>query len=315
MKKSRIIFQVIVGVIIIAFIFYKIDMDEVISILKKANLFYFLIACLSYLLLNITLAARLNYLLSRIGHRIKLLSVFFSHMGGMIAGDITPGRSGYFLTPSLLKKKTGTARTDGLACIFAPQGLEFVLKVGGAIAALFYISSRSSISNNLLISIILGASVLMIGGILMLVISWKNESRSLRFLSKIPYINKFTENLSSFKERSIQIKESINVILILYLIGWFFAGLPWFYLGKALGIELSFFAFFLLHPLITILMFIPVSPAGIGLMEGGAILVFSLFGILPATAMAFSVLVRVSILLIDLIGLKSVLSSLGDLKS
>jgi uncharacterized membrane protein YbhN (UPF0104 family) len=56
-------------------------------------------------------------------------------------------------------------------------------------------------------------------------------------------------------------------------------------------------------------MFVPISPAGLGLMEGGVILVFSFFGISSAAAMAFSVLVRINILFVDLIGLKTVMKA------
>ena len=314
MKKKRIIFQATIGVAIIAFILYKINISEVISVLKETNPVFFLMACLSYLCLNLILTSRLSYLLGKIGYKNKFSPVFFSHMGGMIVGDITPGRSGYFLTPTILKKKTGIPITDGMACIFAPQGIEFILKVGGAFAAIMYISTFSGISRDVLISAGIGATILLIVGILMLTVSWHNENLSLKFINKLPFFNKFTENLSFFKERSNQIKGNIKAILILYGIGWFFAGMQWFYLGKALGIELPFFAFFILHPLITILMFVPISPAGLGLMEGGIILVFSLLGVLPAIALAFSVLVRVSILLVDLIGFKTVLTSFRDLE-
>jgi len=230
-------------------------------------------------------------------------------------GDITPGRSGYFLTPSILKKKAGTRVTDGLACIFAPQGIEFVLKVVGAIAAVFYISTfTKNIGADIIFPAAIGIILLLIVGIIMLVFSWQNEKTSSRFLSKIPYLNKFTGNISSFKERSIGLKGSINVILILYFIGWIFAALQWLYLGKALGIDLTFFQFLLLHPLLTILMFVPISPAGLGLLEGGVVVVFSLLGVPPAQALAFSVLVRVSILLVDMAGLKAVLSSIKEFK-
>lgn len=235
-------------------------------------------------------------------------------MGGMMVGDITPGRSGYFLTPPLLKKNTGTKITDGLACIFAPQGIEFILKVGGAFAAIVFISEIPGISNNIVISASIVALILLVAGILMLIVSWKNESISSKFIRKLPFFRNFTENLLSFKERSIGIKDSINAIIILYIIGWVFAALHWFYIGKAIGIELSIFTFFLLHPLLSILMFVPVSLAGLGLMEGGAIVVFSLFGIPTAQALAFSILVRISILLIDLIGIKTVLSSLRGME-
>ncbi len=231
-----------------------------------------------------------------------------------MVGDITPGRSGYFLTPPLLKKNTGTKITDGLACIFAPQGIEFILKVGGAFAAIVFISEIPGISNNIVISASIVALILLVAGILMLIVSWKNESISSKFIRKLPFFRNFTENLLSFKERSIGIKDSINAIIILYIIGWVFAALHWFYIGKAIGIELSIFTFFLLHPLLSILMFVPVSLAGLGLMEGGAIVVFSLFGISTAQALAFSILVRISILLVDLIGIKTVLSSLRGME-
>ncbi len=308
MKNLRIILQVIIGIAIIAFILKKLNIDEVVSVLKETNLLFFILACLAYLGLNIVLSTRLLYLLKKIGYDIKYPAVFLSHMGGMIVGDITPGRAGYFLTPSILKKNAGVRITDGMACIFAPQGLEFILKVGGAVAAVFYISTISSISENLLISMSIGAVLILIAGISMLVISWYDENLTSKFIRKLPFLNKFTENLSSFKEHNIKVKGSIITILALYLIGWVLAAFQWFYLGKAIGIELSLFTFFLLHPLITILMFVPLSPAGLGLMEGGVIVVFSLLGIPSAMGLAFSVLVRFSISLVDLIGLKTVFS-------
>ena len=307
MKKIRIFVQLAIGILIIAFILMKLNLNEVISVLSKTNIYFLILACLSYLFMNFVLSFRLTFLLKKIGYQIKYLPVFLSHMGGMIVGDITPGRSGYFLTPPILKKKTGVHITDGMACIFAPQGLEFILKVGGAIAAFFYISRISVISKNLLISLTSGAILLLAAGVLMLIVSWHNENITMKFMNRLPFINKFSDNLFFFKERSIQIKGSINIILILYFIGWFFAALQWFYLVKALGIELPFFVFFLLHPLISILMFVPLTPAGFGVMEGGMVLVFSLLGISATIGFAFSVLVRVSILLVDLIGLKTVL--------
>ena len=314
MNKTRIFLQITTGFVIIAFILNKLDINEVITVLRKINIFYFILACVSYLALNFILAYRLNYLLTKIGYNLKFPTVFKSHMGGMIVGDITPGRGGYFLTPAILKKNAGTRITDGMACIFAPQGIEFILKVAGAVAALLYISKNADISEKILASVGLGAVLLLIVGILMLIISWHDEKLTSKFLNKLPFFNKFTEKLSFFKQQSIEVKNSIKVILMLYVAGWIFAALHWYNLGLSLGItELSFFAFFLLHPLITILMFVPVSPAGLGLMESGVIIVFLLFGIPATTGLAFSVLVRVSILLVDLIGLKTVLSSVNEL--
>ncbi|MDD5614568.1 MAG: lysylphosphatidylglycerol synthase transmembrane domain-containing protein [Candidatus Methanoperedens sp.] len=314
MKKSSIIVQTIIGIAIIIFILNKLDLGEVFSTLNRTKPQFFLLACISYVLLNVVLTSRLRYLLTRIGYRFKFNDVFFSHMGGMMVGDITPGRSGYFLTPSLLKKKVGSKVTDGMACIFAPQGIEFILKVGGAAAAIIYISTFPGISNDLLISASIGAAILLVAGIIMLIIAFRDEKITSKFLRKVPILKNYVANLSSFKERNLGIKENMNAILLFTMIGWVFAALHWYFLGKALGLELSYFDFFLLHPLLTILMFVPISPAGFGLLEGGAILVFSLFTISAEPAMAFILLMRASILLVDLLGLKTIISALRDLE-
>ena len=314
MKKSSIIVQIIIGIAIISFILNKLDLADVVSTLKRTKPQFFILACISYVFLNIVLASRLRYLLSRIGYRFKFIDVFFSHMGGMMIGDITPGRSGYFLTPSLLKKKIGSKVTDGMACIFAPQGIEFILKVGGAVAAIIYISTFPGISNDILISASIGAAFLLVMGILMLIIAFRDEKLTSSFLGRLPFFKNYTTNLSSFKERNIGIKENFNAILLFTIIGWVFAALHWYFLAKALGLELSYFDLFLLHQLLTILMFVPISPAGFGLLEGGAIIVFSLFTISAEPAMAFILLMRASILLVDLLGLKTILASLRDLE-
>lgn len=244
MRARSIFLQVIIGIFIIFVIFIKFDINDVVFVLKKTDYIFFILACISYLFLNFVLAGRLDYLLTKIGYKPRYPTVFLSHMGGMIVGDLTPGRSGYFLTPPILKKNTGTKITDGMACIFAPQGIEFILKVGGAIAAIFYISSRSPIRNDVLISVSIGAILLLIVGILMLMISWRDEELTSKIVRKLPFFKNFTDKVSFFKERSTQIKSSLNAILILYMIGWVFAGLQWFYLGKALGIQLPFFCLF-----------------------------------------------------------------------
>lgn len=313
MKKNRIFLQVIIGVVIIAIILYKIGIYDVISALKRTAPFYFIMACLAYISLNLILTSRLSFLLVKIGYKIKFVTVFFSHVGGMILSDITPGRGGYFLTPSILKKKAGIPITDVMACIFAPQAIELILKVGGAFAAIIYISSISGIRRDILISVAIGASILLFVGILMLVISWKDENVSLHFLKKIPFLRNFTDRITPFKEQSMTIKGSMNAILLLTVTGWFFAALHWFYLGKAIGIELPYYVFFLLHPLLSVLMFAP-TPAGLGVMELGAIGVLSIFGVPGDMAAAFSILVRASMVLVDLTGLKSVLSSLKDIE-
>ena len=78
----------------------------------------------------------------------------------------------------------------------------------------------------------------------------------------------------------------------------------------SLGIELEVYVYIILHPLITLLGFVPLTPSGLGVMEAGSAVVFYILGPGSATGLAFSILARVNSIGIDLIGLRSI-SSIG----
>jgi len=75
-----------------------------------------------------------------------------------------------------------------MACIFAPQGIEFILKVAGAIAAIIYLSYYLNIDKNFIIYSGIGSVILLIVGILMLLVSWNNEKMTSKFLGKILFL-------------------------------------------------------------------------------------------------------------------------------
>jgi len=137
--------QVLAGIAIIAYIIlYRLDLTEITVAIKNINTTYFVLAALAYFIHNLLFSYRLSYLLQHIGHKIAYTGVLISHLGGMLVADITPGRSGYLLTPAFIKKITGARATDAMACIFAPEGLDLVLKGAGAMLALIYLQlSRS----------------------------------------------------------------------------------------------------------------------------------------------------------------------------
>ena len=300
--------QVLAGIAIIAYItLYKLDLTELTVAIKNIHIAYFVLAALAYFIHNLLFSYRLFYLLQHIGHKIAYTGVLISHLGGMLVADITPGRSGYILTSAFIKKITGARATDAMACIFAPEGLDLVLKGAGAMLALIYLLSCTDSfylpATTLLIAIV----ALTLIGCLILAVSWIDEKYTKRILNKMPLLNRFSDQLSQFKHSGIKIKKNINVIIVLYMLGWFFCGLQWYFIGKAMNLPITYLEFFLLHPLITALMFIPLTPAGLGIMESGTVVALGLLGIAPTTSFAFSLLVRINIILTDTTGISAFL--------
>jgi len=311
MNKKRRIAQALIGIAILVLLFYEIDFHEVLEAIKGANILLFVFAAISYLCYNLFMTYRLSYLLGKMGTNIGFSSSFFAHFAGMIASDVTPGRAGFFLVPYFLKNRTNCSISEGMAAILAPQGIEFIMKVvGGFIGLVFFITVISmDISASVLVPLCIGGCIFLGIGAVMLLILWTGESRSTNLFAKIPFIRKFEDEYHKMKEKSFSIRESIHVILIIYFICWVFMGVQWQLLGLSLGVtELSFLAYFLLHPLITILRFVPITVSGLGLMEGATAVMFHMLGIGMTIGLSFSLLVRLNMILVDSIGLKGVFS-------
>ena len=68
-------------------------------------------------------------------------------------------------------------------------------------------------------------------------------------------------------------------------------------------------AFFLIHPLVTALAFVPITPAGIGVQEFGIIGILGLLGVPVGTAGAFALIARGLLILEDLIGVPQIVKS------
>lgn len=304
-RVKRAIIQVLIGISIIAFLLYELNAEEVFDVILGINLWYFFLAALSFLVYNIFMTVRVLYLLGQVG-RPADYRVFFAHMGAMIASDVTPARGGYFILPFLLKRINKTDVTDGMAVIVAPAGLEFILKVAGGFLGMILLFSSVGINRGLFLSLIVAGIMFLAVGAIMVGTMWTKESVSLKILSKIPFFGKFQKDYLRIKEKSYMIKNSLHVIIGLYMICWLLTGLQWFFVGKSLGLDLPYYIYFLLHPLITLLSFIPITPGGIGVMEVGATGIFYLLGVGTTVGLAFSLLARFNSVFVDLIGLSEI---------
>ena len=84
--------------------------------------------------------------------------------------------------------------------------------------------------------------------------------------------------LEEYKESAGSTSKAIPEIVSLTFSCWILKGFEWWFLGYALGIHIrSWLAFFLIHPLVTALAFIPITPAGIGVQEFGIVGILGLF--------------------------------------
>jgi uncharacterized protein (TIRG00374 family) len=122
--------------------------------------------------------------------------------------------------------------------------------------------------------------------------------------------------LEDYKASSRSTSRAIPEIILLTVACWIIKGFEWYFLGYALGItQIPWIAYFLIHPLVTALAFVPITPAGIGVQEFGIIGIFGLILNSPAnpallpTIAAFALLARGLLVFEDLAGVPQIVRS------
>ena len=299
-KILKIAIQAVIGLLILGAVYLKVREYNLSAALSSLNYSLFFISAIFYFLLNLSLAFRLKKVVESTGCFVKFKDSVVAHLGGMILSDLTPGRSGYLATPFFLKRVSGCELNKGMAGILVPQAIEFLVKIFGATLGLLLLASTTEHFKEVLGLSALAMALLFAVSALIILGSWSG------FGSKIPFPSFIKKRLQSYTEQSMKTKNATKIILSLTLLGWLLTAFQWYFIGLSLSIPLSFFHFFLLQPLITLLMFIPLTPAGLGIMEGGAVAILFLLGVDPSTAFVYSILVRLSTLLADLPGLYAV---------
>ncbi len=269
----------VIGVVVLILLVYYFKDST--SYILKANPLYFLLSILCYVSLNLILALRMKFILEKLGDKTGFSEVFKTHMASMITSDVTPGRSGYLAFPKF-GERYGMNFHISTASLFSTQAVEMIVKVFGSSLAIAYLLSPEDLVALFVPAILtISASVYL----------WTDV---------IPIKIKRLEKIREYSKLS---GKFLLELLIFTLVGWILVGLQWFFISKSLNLDVTLVQSMLLQPLLSLAMFVPLTPAGAGFFEGGTAFIFSQLGISPEKAIAFALLVRVSTILADLPGI------------
>lgn len=286
MKRNLFVFaNAAVALVFIALILGSLDLSLLVSSLSRANFLYVALAVVFYFTAHFLAGLRFKLLLPE----FSLKSVFSSHMKAMLASDVTPARIGYtfFVFDMREKGLRGGAAAKAMGISLAS---DFIGRGILALIAVFIFSE--SFAN-------LGVAVLAVS-LLFLALLFYRLSFFASFLSSIPfYGSRLREAYEIVFLRETSVSQLVQSLAI-SLVGAIARGLQWFFVCTALGLQVGLLEMTVFSALLTALSFIPLSIAGIGLQEGGGILLFNLFLGIPAAAAAGAlILVRFVDLFMD----------------
>ena len=304
--------------------------DYIYNTILTIKLEYLALAFLMYFGINFLFTVRLRRVLSKNGVHTSFGKTLLAQYAGMLTSDVTPGRSGYILTPVYLRDQD-VPTSKSLSSVLGIQTFEFLIKVAGGIGAVVLLVTTVPAKtwaaifptqiagvNIGLILAVLGISLMMVGAIILAAFTWSKRAISLfdrianwRFLKR--FTGGLMGKLEEYKESSSSTSRAIPEILGLTVSCWVIKGFEWWFLGYALGIsQLSWswwLAFFLIHPLVTALAFIPITPAGIGVQEFGIVGILGLLGVAAPIAGVFALMARGLLIFEDLAGVPQIVRS------
>jgi uncharacterized protein (TIRG00374 family) len=317
----RISLQIIVMAALIGGLLWYVGVNSLVTTLSQMKIEYLPLAFLAYFGINLLFTVRLRRVLKREGIKTAFGKTLLAQYAGMLTSDVTPGRSGYFLTTVYLRDQD-VPTSASLSGILGIQTIEFLFKVfGGVLALIFLVETVDllAIDRTLFIVSAVGVTLMLVGAVLLAALSWShrvirlfNRIANSRFLSR--FAGGLIGRIEEYKQSAQRTRKAIPEIALLTLICWVLKGFEWYFLGLALGItQIGWLGFFLLHPLVTALGFVPLTPSGIGFQEGAIVAVFTILGMNPAQAVAFALLSRVLLIVEDLAGVPQIAKSTSGL--
>jgi len=325
-RVVKIFLQVIAMVAMFAVLLWYVGIDELFTALSTIKVEYLALAFLMYFGINILFAFRLQRVLKKDNIKTSFGKTLLAQYAGMLTSDFTPGRSGYMLTPVYLRDQN-VPTSKSLSTILGIQTIEFLIKVVGGIGAVIYLvkfvptttwnemfpQTLAGINVGILIAGF-GIGLMLLGATVLALFTWSKKAINIfNKIVNIRFIKRFTGGLISkleeYKDSAHNTQKAIPEILGLTLICWILKGFEWWFLGLAFGLNIPWIAFFLIHPLVTALAFVPITPAGLGVQEIGITGILGLLGVPLVTAGAFALVARGLLILEDLIGLPQIVKS------
>jgi len=310
-RGMRLTLQLLLMAAIIGGLLWYIGPSTLASTLAQTNPEYVLLAFLPYFLINVLFTIRIMRVLQRQGIRATFGRTLLAQYSGMLTSDVTPGRSGYLLTPLYLKNQNIDASAS-LSCIMGIQSVEFLVKVVGGALALVFLFTRTSFPVQLVWVGAIGIGLMLLGGFALAAIIWFPRTAVLiRRIANWKLFARFTRGMMSkldeFGENAAKTRGAIPEILAITLLSWVLKGFEWYFLGLAVGItSVGWLGFFLLHPLLTAFGFVPLTPSGIGFQEGAIVGIFLLLGVDLRHAAVFAILTRALLIVEDLLGVPQI---------
>ncbi|MFZ5955030.1 MAG: lysylphosphatidylglycerol synthase transmembrane domain-containing protein [Nanoarchaeota archaeon] len=279
----------LIGIALFIFILIKLDIRNVIVEICNLRINYFMIALLFVIISINTATFKWFIIAKKQGIKIKYWDAFKINIICDFYGFVTPSKLGTIIRAEYLKKHSDIG--SGISNFVTDKVLDFYSLFFLALLFGFVFKEKLGINFLAYLSILIMFLVFILFSLL---IFDKNKNKKfLKAVYKKLLPNKFKAKAklayNSFYE-NVPEKKLFFLFFIVHLINWGFIYSVDYFIGKSLGINISFVYFLAIFPIGTLIAMIPISINGLGTREAVLISLFAIFGISSAKVFSMSII-------------------------
>jgi uncharacterized protein (TIRG00374 family) len=298
-KRNRILnlLKVVISLGGLAIVLSKVDLEQVFQLMKEINWLLFLAALLLFLSGSLVRAYRWGALVWALNVRVswwRLVGLYF--VGAFFNLFLLTGVGGDAVKMYELSRDDQKAAA-AISSVLVDRFLGLFVLFAMALLALIVGYRLVTPQVRILIAVVFVGSL--IGVALLLqrtwIESWGRRLRVDRLLGRIKILRELYESIYLYGTAALLRATAASVAWNLILI------LGYYLLGLAVGIDLSLWYYFLFIPIISALLMIP-SVGGLGIREGGTVLLFSQVGVEEHQALVLALAWDITMLVTGLIG-------------
>jgi uncharacterized protein (TIRG00374 family) len=295
LMRPHTIASFVIAIAIIALLFNRLDINlsQVWANIRAANHWYFLAALATYYLTFVTRTLRWRYMLAQAGideaHGYRMPStphLFEILMLSWFANCVVPAKLGDGYRSYLLKRDSGAPASATLGTILAERITDLsVLFVTMTAAGIF--AFHGDLPSRVQQTVLIGGALMSLAvlALVMLFVAREYVQRFVpqRFLRQ--YQDFHGAVFACLRRPALPIAVSVGI--------WAADGLRLFLVAKSLGADLSFTLTIFVALMAALLTTLPITPAGLGVVEAAVIVVLKLVDVDADLASSVAILDRV----------------------
>jgi uncharacterized membrane protein YbhN (UPF0104 family) len=313
--RKRTIIQLIVGIAILLWLLQVANIGDTFNAILQVNALNLVGAAILFVVSSTVVGFALYVPLRNSNPNVSIRNVILASFGGQLLSDVTPARSGYFLTPIFINRLAGVPVEQGMTGVLATGSINALVKAVVCLLGLGYFISFLPLPATVVNSLIVGVVILLVAGVFLLLLMWeKRMSKLVVKLESLPLIgkklHKFTEMFTNVQREGRRVRGALIVVALLILLSLIAnaGALYLIFTGLWGSSSLSILDFFLMASFASALTYIPITIAGLGVQEAGYVLLLQLLLGLGLTSvdprlLGFAFITRILFTGTDIIGL------------